>query len=90
MAVLGGLAAMLLVAVAVLGPIAILIFGQRTVKPAMVLLFVFGTLAMPFAALSEPPDFRGTAVIMTVAFFVVGLVAIAVTGTLRAPTRRGR
>ena len=82
-----GIAFMVLLAAAIVGPIGILIVGRRAMFGALAFLFLSGTLAMPLAATSQPADFRGSAVIIAAVAFVFGLVAINIAGVLRAPRR---
>lgn len=87
MATVGGLAFALLLAIAVGGPVVVLIFGHRIFNGLTIALFVSATVSLPLAAISEPADFRGTALIMSVLIFVFGLVAMNIAGAIRAPRR---
>ncbi|WP_240885612.1 hypothetical protein [Sphingomonas sp. SFZ2018-12] len=73
--------------VAIIGPIVVLIFGARLVKWLLIALFVAGTVGIPLAAASEPVEFRGSALIISVLIFTFGLVAINIAGALKAPRR---
>ena len=90
MAELGGLAFVVLLLVALAGPLAVLIIGERVLKSLFVALFVSGAISMPLSAFGEPADFRGTAAIMSVLTFIFGLVAMSIAGAIRAPVRRRR
>ena len=87
MQLIGSVAMAVLAASIVLGPIAILIVGNRASRPVFIALIASGALALPFSAAGQPEGEAGLNLVLTFVGFMFGLLVNWLATAIRTPRR---